>query len=176
LGKRVNGLTHEFAQVRKGVDPLSHKPNALAETRGFQGENQVVASRVRYGAKHVGDFKSVPATGKEIRDHPATTSSSSTNTKRSPTTGRGCPSVAVLAGRLRDSPESGVSTLLTDSTRTGAKRSVVLPEVAKRFGLVAVGILRSCLLSTRATLARPARITSVGRETNLRFAQRRACV
>jgi predicted ester cyclase len=28
--------------------------------------DKVVASRVRYRAKHVGDFKSVPATGKEI--------------------------------------------------------------------------------------------------------------
>ena len=65
---RENGeeLTpQEFAAGAKAWLDKFENFSATVEKLWACGDN-VVASRVRYRAKHVGDFKSVPATGKEI--------------------------------------------------------------------------------------------------------------
>ena len=65
---RENGeeLTpQEFAAGAKPWMDKFENFSATVEKLWVCGDN-VVASRVRYRAKHVGDFKSVPATGKEI--------------------------------------------------------------------------------------------------------------
>ncbi len=65
---RENGeeLTpEEFAAGAKTWLDKFEDFSATVEKLWTCGEN-AVASRVRYRAKHVGDFKSVPATGKEI--------------------------------------------------------------------------------------------------------------
>ncbi len=65
---RENGeeLTpEEFAAGSKSWLDKFENFSATVEKLWACGD-KVVASRVRYRAKHIGDFKSVPATGKEI--------------------------------------------------------------------------------------------------------------
>ena len=65
---RENGEELTPQEFAEGAKPWMDKFENFSATveKLWACGDKVVASRVRYRAKHVGDFKSVPATGKEI--------------------------------------------------------------------------------------------------------------